>query len=150
MKKRFLVLLLIVPMLILSLLDYTAWAGGSISEEVAKEALQHEIMANKFDDEGKVVEAIKEYEKSLELNPHSVNALFNLGLAYLKTQRVKEAAYTYERAVDLSPKDAEVYKLLGIAYIQQGLKDKAVESWKKSLSLNPDQPKVKEFIEINK
>ncbi len=149
--KRSLLSLILTGILLTGFYGYSA-AGEyrKISEAQLKEALKHEIKANKLDDAGRLDEAIKEYEEALELNPYSVSCLFNLGLAYLKAGRNAEAIYTYERAIDLAPEDAELYKLLGIAFIKNGEREKAINAWEKSLALNPEQPRVKEFIEINR
>ncbi len=149
--KRSILSLMLAGALLFGFYGYSgAGEYRKITEAQLKEALKHEIRANKLDDEGKLDEAIKEYEESLELNPYSISCLFNLGLAYLKAGRNAEAIYTYQRAIDLAPDDAELYKLLGIAFIKNGEREKAIAAWEKSLALDPDQPRVREFIEINK
>lgn len=117
-----------------------------ISKQAKEKALLHQEKGCKLDDEGDSDNAISEYKKSLELDPENSDTLFNLGVLYLKVNKVEEGAKIFEKLSKMLPNDSEVFNLLGVAYSGVGKKAEAVNAWEKSLSLKPDQQKVKDMI----
>src|ERR1700721_2686442 len=59
------------------------------------------------------------FNKVLELDPHNVGALANLGVVYAKTHRYGKAIQVYQRALRISPQMREVQLDLGLAYLKQ-------------------------------
>jgi|SRR3990172_6516344 len=118
----------------------------SLSKQAKEKAIQHQEKGCKLDDEGDFDNAISEYKKSLELDPENSDTLFNLGVLYLKVNKIEEGAKIFEKLSKVLPNDSEVFNLLGVAYSGVGKKAEAVKAWEKSLSLQPDQQKVKDMI----
>ena len=88
--------------------------------------------------EGDWVEAIREFEASIEADPSNPNAMANLGSAYLSAGRFDEAIVTLRRALlNPGPNEAVLRRSLGIAYYESGLMDEAETELTKSLQQNP-------------
>jgi Flp pilus assembly protein TadD len=62
----------------------------------------------------------------------------NLGLVYLKTQRIEDARKELERAVSLNPNNPALLNYLGIAERSAGNFDKARDAYNKALELDPN------------
>lgn len=118
----------------------------TFSKQAKEKALRHQEKGCKLDDEGDFDNAISEYKKSLELDPENSDTLFNLGVLYLKVNKIEEGAKIFEKLSKMLPNDSEVFNLLGVAYSGVGKKAEAVKAWERSLSLKPDQQKVKDMI----
>ncbi len=63
-------------------------------------------------------EAIREYQKVLELKPDDPDALERLADLHFKAKRFGEAAPLYEKVVKTSPRKAAIYSRLGFAYAE--------------------------------
>jgi tetratricopeptide (TPR) repeat protein len=83
-------------------------------------------------------EAIKDFNKAIELNPEDANAYFNRGGAYRDTGNYGQAVKDFTRAIELSPKDADAYDNRGIAYDLKGEYAQALKDYNRSIELNPE------------
>jgi tetratricopeptide (TPR) repeat protein len=63
----------------------------------------HHIQGVTLFQEGKVSEAIKQYQEALRLYPAYAKAHLNLGIALEQTGRAREAIEQYEQALNLQP-----------------------------------------------
>ena len=88
--------------------------------------------------QGRLDEAIVQYQKVLQINPDEVDALNNLGSTFLQQGHTDEAILHYQKALTLKPDSAEAHNYLGLAYIQQGRMNEAVSLFQKALALKPD------------
>ncbi|MCX9010347.1 MAG: tetratricopeptide repeat protein [Candidatus Methanoperedens sp.] len=82
-------------------------------------------------------EAIKCYDKAIEINPGSMEAWNNKGLALARTGRLAEAIQCYDKALELNPGDMEVMYNKGIALALLGKPAEAIECYDKLLAVNP-------------
>ncbi len=124
-----------------------ARGANTPSEEDLRKSYEHQTQGNIYDDQGNIEAAIKEYKEALRYDPADPNTLFNLGVAYLKTNKPAEAAKAFEQVVNINEKDYEALNLLGLAYRGSGQIDKAKEAWKKSLEIDPSQTMPQKFLE---
>jgi superkiller protein 3 len=88
----------------------------------------------------KFKEAIKAYEKVIEIEPNNNWAHYNMGLAYYGLGKFKKAIEAYEKAIDIKP-DEEAYHNMGIAYIMLNEKvsfEDAIKAYEKAIEINPD------------
>ncbi len=88
--------------------------------------------------EGK--QRIAALEKMLEKNPKNVQAVVQLGNAYLSTGRNDEAVAAFQKALELTPQDPDVLTQLGVSYRRLGKSSDAAESFRRALKLNPGHP----------
>lgn len=87
-------------------------------------------------DQSYVLQAVPLFQKGLELNPFSSDALLDLGAAYGNLQQFNEAIKAWNKVVSIDASNADAYYNLGWAY--QNLKDfeKAKPYFRKALDLH--------------
>jgi Zn-dependent protease/tetratricopeptide (TPR) repeat protein len=78
-------------------------------------------------------EAIRSFERSLDLNPHNGPAHEGLAEAYQGVKRYEEAIEECELAIELEPDGEGAYATLGELYMTQGLVDEAVSVYERLL-----------------
>ncbi len=95
--------------------------------------------ANRAFQEGKSQEAIKLYEKVLELNPNFAPAYNALGKVYQEhSEDVEGVAWYFKSALAIDPDFIEANENLGRWYQRSNQPDLAEKYFKKVLDLNPD------------
>ena len=87
-------------------------------------------------DAGRSDEAIRFFNRALELKPAFPEALTNLATALAQQTRYFEAAIYYREALQLRPDSALVCNNLANALAAQGKTDEAIEYYEKALSLD--------------
>ncbi|HLG29556.1 MAG TPA: tetratricopeptide repeat protein, partial [Candidatus Brocadiales bacterium] len=75
--------------------------------------------------DGKLHEAIAEFEKVIEINPEHFRAHAYLGFAYDAEGRLDEAIHEYEKAIGVNPDFAAAYYGLAVIYNKKGMFDRA-------------------------
>jgi tetratricopeptide (TPR) repeat protein len=90
--------------------------------------------------EGKIDEAIEQYQKALEINPAHAEAHSNLGVALAEKGKIDEAIVHFQRALELKiqPDAGRVYNNLGLALFRKGQVDEAMVYFQKALEIHPD------------
>ena len=95
---------------------------------------------NKLYNDSLFIKAEVDYRKALDINPKSMDAMFNLGNALLMQQKVKEAMEQYE-SVSKVEKDksklAEIYHNMGVILQSAKQYPQCIEAYKESLRNNP-------------
>ena len=94
---------------------------------------------------GKDTEAIKAYQRAVELAPNDYYPHFALGQIYTTLRQYKQAINALTKAAALSEQTASatpddrtsIYKVLGRAYIHQDRVDDAIRTWTKIAELDP-------------
>ena len=76
--------------------------------------------------QGKLDEAIADYDMAISLNPNHAKAYNNRGVAYRKKGDLDRAIADYNEAIRLDPKDAKAYHNRGYAYWKKGDLDRAM------------------------
>ncbi len=84
-----------------------------------------------------VEEAIRAYEKVLELNPTAAGALVNLGTIYYRQRKFVEAEKYYVRAIHADASYPLAQFNLGNLYDEQNRVDEALHHYRQALALNP-------------
>jgi protein O-mannosyl-transferase len=88
--------------------------------------------------QGRLDDAIAQYQKVLQIDPLETDALNNLGSAYLQKGRLDEAVAHYQKALAIKPDSAETHYNLGNALFQQGRTDQAMAQYQMALAIKPD------------
>ena len=95
---------------------------------------------NKLYNDSLFIKAEVDYRKSLEINPKSTDAMFNLANALLMQQKAKEAMEQYE-SVSKIEKDkeklAQIYHNMGVILQSSKQLPQCIEAYKESLRNNP-------------
>ncbi len=87
--------------------------------------------------QGKVEEAIKNFQKAIEINPKYALAYQNLGHALHNQGKVEEAIKNFQKAIEINPEDDWAYYSWGHALRQQGKLEEAIKNYQKAIEINP-------------
>ncbi|MBW4492796.1 MAG: tetratricopeptide repeat protein [Oscillatoria princeps RMCB-10] len=98
----------------------------------------HFKTGNELKDAGKFDEAIDSYQKALEIEPDSAEALNQLGEVYFLRGRLAEALAACQQALKIQPDFAEGYKTLGNVLQGQGKIDAAIRAYSKAVEIKPE------------
>jgi Ca-activated chloride channel homolog len=95
---------------------------------------------NKLYKQGKIDQALPEYQKALQQNPKNPIANYNLGNARYRKNEFAEAEKSYTEATANAPANDFRQKALynkGVALIKQQKLQESIDTWKNALRLNP-------------
>ncbi|MBF0445632.1 MAG: tetratricopeptide repeat protein [Magnetococcales bacterium] len=101
----------------------------------AEQALQKGVdfhHAKQFD------QAIKCYEKVLEIRPNDAATISNIGTALQSMGKLDEAVSSYKKAIKIKPDYAMAYSNLGNILAEQGRVEEAITHYKKAIKIKPD------------
>ncbi len=84
-------------------------------------------------------QAIRDYSRTLKLDPRHGAALTNRAKAYLDVMRFEPAIADYTRALRINPKDATSFYYRGFANENLGRKAAAIRDYRAALKLTPSQ-----------
>ena len=93
-------------------------------------------------------EALKNYEKALQLNSGKAVTYSNLGIIFFEKGDFTKAFELYQKAVQLDTNFADGYFNLGSMYGMQGKYEQAVENFQKTIRLNPGNAQAHYFLGI--
>jgi hypothetical protein len=99
---------------------------------VEHHAEAHHIQGVTLFQEGKVSEAIQQYEQALRLYPDYPKAHLNLGIALEQTGRGPEAIAQYEEALRLNPDYAKAHYNLAVALERAGRIQDAIQHYEQA------------------
>ena len=88
--------------------------------------------------QGRVLEAMDNYRKSLAINPAYEDALNNLGYALAGQKKYSEAIPLYQAALRIRPNHTEVHNNLGNALSETGQIDDAIQHYLVVLKQKPE------------
>jgi len=112
--------------------------GHAMMPEARIRAGTHINLGNAFILEGKVQDAIGQYEQALQLNPNDPNVPVNLATALLHAGRLREAIGHYEQALRIDPDDAFAHYNMGVALVKLGQPGQAIGHFAQALRIKPD------------
>jgi protein O-mannosyl-transferase len=88
--------------------------------------------------QGRLPEAIEQYEQALRIKPHYAEVHYNLGVALVQQGRLPEAIGHYEQALQIKPDFTDAHDNLGIALMDEGRLPEAIGQYEQSLRIKPD------------
>lgn len=112
-----------------------------VDEAVKAKAKEHFMNGIQFARNGKIDDAIKEYEASIKLNPNNAEALSNLGFAYYDKGYVDKPIAAHLAALKINNKLANAYYGLGLAFERKKDKKNAIKAWKGFIALGEPHSK---------
>jgi tetratricopeptide (TPR) repeat protein len=83
---------------------------------------------------------LEDYNRAVELAPHSAEIVKTRGLFYLSQSQYEEAIADLQRAVELAPKNPETYEAKGVAEFLLKRYDDALASLDAAVALAPESP----------
>jgi len=104
-------------------------------------------LANALKAQGKIEEALHEYERVLQANPKDAVVLYNLANLYRDHKKDLITAITlYEKAVDVQPRFYQAYLNLGLLYGRLGKVTQAREALQNYLKHAPENDSAREGV----
>jgi tetratricopeptide (TPR) repeat protein len=98
----------------------------------------HTNLAGAYIERGELGPARAQLEKALELDPHYIPALGNLGIIQLEEGRFDEATASYRHIIEADPRDFLAWNNLGIIEMRRYRYASAVEHFRHALEINPN------------
>lgn len=102
----------------------------------------HSLLGIALRRQGRLDEAIAEYNVALHYHEHNPEVYYNLGIALMKKGYMDEAIAAYRKAIELLPDHALALGNLGYIYLHTDQVDKAVLECRRSLGIYPKLPEV--------
>jgi Tfp pilus assembly protein PilF len=102
----------------------------------------HENLGNAYIDQGRINDAIAQFQIAIRSNPFDADVRYNLGVAYNKKGLVDKAIREYQIAKKINPYDSDIQYNLGQIYQSQGFIEKAIRQYKITIELNPYDAKA--------
>ena len=93
--------------------------------------------------QGRLPEAIAEWQQMLEEDPDSAEAHFELGFAYGQGAQLDDSLRHYERAIALKSDHAKTHQNRGIILLRKQRSDEALVAFQRALELDPNLHKAK-------
>lgn len=90
-----------------------------------------------FEESGRLVEAMNDYNKAIELKPSFYQAFNNRGLVYEKMGLPNDALMDYNTAISLSSTFYQAYNNRGLVFERMGQYDNAIKDYNSAIALNP-------------
>ncbi len=94
----------------------TLMSAGFPQPALALNAEEWFEKGNELSQQGRFEDAIKAYQKSVEQNPLSPTAHYNLGIAYKNLQEFEQAVSAFKKTVELEPFHLDARLSLGNVY----------------------------------
>ncbi len=88
-------------------------------------------------DDGKYLEAVREYENAVATDPQYEEAYTNMGAAYLAAGKPEEAIVAYRKALAINPFFPDALYNLAVVLAEQGKIDEAIGAYEKVTRLAP-------------
>ena len=92
--------------------------------------------------------ASKVLNRAVAIEPHSTEALFNLGLLFMRQEKYKEAAESLRRATDAAPRNVDAWVQLNKVLLYQERPDEALEISRVLQDLRPGAPGNDYFMQV--
>jgi protein O-mannosyl-transferase len=88
--------------------------------------------------QGRTSDAIKRFERALQIDPDRASVHSSLGVALLEKGRAEESLAHLQTAIALDPHDADAHYNLGNTFLAMGRTREAVAQYQQALEINPD------------
>ena len=89
---------------------------------------------------GRFEEAIKEFDKTIQLNPNNPGYQYNKALALKELNRYEEAIKEFDKTIQLDPDNPDYHNAKGIVLDGLGRFEEALEEFEKAIQLEPSDP----------
>ena len=96
-------------------------------------------LGNAFLNQGRVDDAIVNYQKAVEIEPGGAMFHDGFGNALLQKGQVDEAIVQFQKAIEIEPDKAVHHENLGDALLQKGQVDEAIVQFQKAIEIKPDK-----------
>jgi tetratricopeptide (TPR) repeat protein len=106
--------------------------------------IAHNNLGDAFFRQGRMDEAVSQYQQTLAIKPDNAEANYDLGIVYFQQGRLDEALAQFQKTLAIKPSYtdehynyADIYNNLGNVFLRQGRMDEAVAQFQMALAINP-------------
>jgi Flp pilus assembly protein TadD len=92
--------------------------------------------------EGRVFQAIAQFQEAVDLRPNDHEALNELGVAEMQAGRNDRATAALQRALEAAPDSTETHLNLGVLLLQEGRNDEAAQQFQGVVEVDPSNAKA--------
>ena len=97
---------------------------------------------------GRFVDAVREFERALQLNPEFVDIRTRLGHTFRDMGRPEEALTHYKQVKDEKPEYLPARLALGVTLFSLKRKEEAVQEWQECVSLAPSDRRAAMYLRM--
>jgi len=119
-----------------------ALLGAGDAHARSEEAIKRNNFGADLLKQGRLDEAIAEFERAVEVDPNYAAAYFNLAYAYERRDRIDDAIAQYKKAIQLEPGNVLGHNNLGVLLDKKGLYDEAIGIFERALKIDPSNATV--------
>jgi tetratricopeptide (TPR) repeat protein len=116
------------------------WKASAPAARISAEALRLNTLGVAYMNQGKSVEAQKQFEKAAAADPNFGQAKMNLGISLLAQQKLEPARAALEEASKKLPDDPYAWYNLGLAYKDAAEAEKAIAAFQHVEKIAADEP----------
>ena len=107
-----------------------------INKDYTKDPMYYFSKAHNLYNKRKYEEAIKNYNKSIDLDPNNSYAYNNRGLTKNNLEQYFDAVKDYDKAIELEPNNSVIYYNRGLAKTHLWQYEEAIEDYNKAIELD--------------
>jgi len=119
-----------------------------LTEEDKEKAENFKIEGNGYMKNGAFDEAIKSYNKAIEIDPTNAVYFCNRAAAQTGKQAYDRALTDCRKALEIDPDYSKAFSRMGLTYSKMEAFESAVECYEKALKLDPDNEGYKKNLKI--
>ena len=116
--------------------DEEAFEKFSKAESYAPISEVYYTWANALKEFGNYADALKKYERAIEIDPKNYYAYIDFGNALIEMERYTVAISMFKQAISIEPKLEWAYAFWGYALVQLNKNQEAIEKCKKAIEIN--------------
>ncbi len=136
--------IVIVPLTVAASIQTTYWQNSETLWRhtlacTSQNYVAHTDLGSALVKEGRISEAMEQYQIALGINPQYLEANNNIGILLARQGQTAEAIGYYQKALEANPDFVEAHVNLGNALSAAGQIDEATEHFEKALQLDPNQ-----------
>lgn len=128
-------LLLALGLMCLGIVFLRSQKAGKIGPP--EDAIAAANLGTTFQQEGRMEEAIAQYQKALEIDPDQADVHSNLGVVFLEMGRVDDSIAHLQKALQITPNYADAHYNLGNSLLRVGRVEEALAHYKKTFEIDP-------------
>jgi tetratricopeptide (TPR) repeat protein len=133
-----------------AVLATTLFLAGTVALAASNETIKRNNFGAELVKQGRLDEAIVEFQSAVQADPRNAAAQMNLAVTYDQLGRADEAIAAYKKAAELDPGKATTFNNLGVLYAKKGLNDDAIQAFEQGLKVEPTNPTLQKNLETAK